>query len=84
MAKNLRAKIPATDTLLICDTNPNATKKFVEEAGTGIHITENPKEVGQKAVSMIFSLIRTPAHCFSDEFYPIYDLSWGLLWFSLF
>jgi hypothetical protein len=33
MAKNLRAKIPETDTLIICDTNPDATKRFVEEAG---------------------------------------------------
>ena len=68
MAKNLRAKIPATDTLLICDTNPNATKKFVEEVGIGTHIAENPKEIGQKAVSPILSLIHTPAHCFPDEF----------------
>ena len=84
MAKNLRAKIQATDTLLICDTNPNATKKFVEEAGKGVHIAENPKEVGQKAVSLIFSLIHRPTHCVFDESYPMYDLSWGLLWFSLF
>jgi hypothetical protein len=62
MAKNLRAKIPETDTLIVCDTNSHATKKFVEEAGiavsstiapgkgTGIHIAEDPKEVAQKAV----------------------------------
>ena len=58
MAKNLRAKIPDTDVLYICDTNSNATKKFMEEVdiaalgkGKGIHIAENPKEVAQKAVS---------------------------------
>jgi 3-hydroxyisobutyrate dehydrogenase len=64
MAKNLRAKIPETDTLIICDTNPKATGKFVEEVGiatsstnspgkgTGIHIAENPREVAQKSVSL--------------------------------
>jgi hypothetical protein len=63
MAKNLRAKIPEADALIICDTNPTATKKFVEEVGiaasstnasgkgTEIHIAENPKEVAQKSVS---------------------------------
>jgi hypothetical protein len=64
MAKNLRAKIPETDTLIICDTNPKATEKFVEEGGiaasstnapgkgTGIHIAENPREVAQKSVRL--------------------------------
>ena len=64
MAKNLRAKIPETDTLIICDANPKVTEKFVEEVGiatsstnapgkgTGIHIAENPKEVAQKSVSL--------------------------------
>ena len=64
MAKNLRAKIPETDTLIICDTNPKATEKFVEEVGiatsstnapgkgTGIHIAKNPREVAQKSVSL--------------------------------
>jgi 3-hydroxyisobutyrate/3-hydroxypropionate dehydrogenase len=64
MAKNLRAKIPEADTLIICDTNPKATEKFVEEVGiatsstnargegTRIHIAENPREVAQKSVSL--------------------------------
>ena len=64
MAKNLRAKIPETDTLIICDTNPKATEKFAEEVGiatsstnapgrrTGIHIAENLREVAQKSVSL--------------------------------
>jgi hypothetical protein len=64
MAKNLRAKIPETDTLIICDTNPKAMEKFVEEVGiatsstnapgkrTGIHIAENPREVARKSVGL--------------------------------
>lgn len=85
MAKNLRAKIPDTDTLIICDTNPSATKKFVEEVGiaasgadapgkgTGIHIADNPKDVAQKAVS-------PPSFptLLADELCSISDLSWGL------
>lgn len=52
MAKNLRAKIPETDELIICDTNANSTKKFVEEGeGKGIRIAENPRELAQKSVS---------------------------------
>jgi len=63
MAKNLRAKIPETDILIICDTNPKVTEKFVEEVGiatsstnapgkgTGIHIAKDPREVAQKSVS---------------------------------
>ena len=64
MAKNLRAKIPETDTLIICDTNTKVTEKFAEEVGiatsstnapgrrTGIHIAENPREVAQKSVGL--------------------------------
>lgn len=67
MAKNLRAKIPETDTLIIYDTNSKATEKFVEEVGiatsstnapgkgTGIHVAEDPREVAQKSVSLSHS-----------------------------
>ena len=95
MAKNLRAKISKTDALIICDTNANATKRFVEEEGmaasntaapekgAGIHIAENPREVAQKAVGLAYSLLFA-CKAFSDEPYSINDLSWGLLMFSLF
>lgn len=32
MAKNIRAKIPATDTLVVRDVNEDAAKRFAEEA----------------------------------------------------
>ena len=63
MAKNLRAKIPATDTLVIYDRNTDATKRFAEEVGiaassagapekgTGIQVAESPREVAEKSVS---------------------------------
>lgn len=66
MAKNLRAKIPAADTLIIRDVNEEATKRFVAEAqeaarssGAGadegrVEIAENAREVAEKSVSMMF------------------------------
>jgi hypothetical protein len=62
MAKNVRAKIPETDSLVIFDTNAATTKRFVEEVGiaasstgapgkgTGIEIARHPREVAEKAV----------------------------------
>ena len=64
MAKNLRAKLPPTDTLYIHDLNTSATKAFTEEVGvaasstgagnkgTGIHIADNPREVAENSVSL--------------------------------
>lgn len=64
MAKNLRAKIPKTDTLVICDTNASTMKKFVEQAamaasstnmpekGSEVQIANRPREVAQTAVSL--------------------------------
>ena len=63
MAKNLRAKIPASDTLIIRDVNPDSTKRFVEESqeiarnsGAGgtevgrVEVAENTLEVAEKSV----------------------------------
>lgn len=64
MAKNLRAKIAETDELIICDTNPASTKKFIEEAqngGKGTHVAENPREVAQRAVSSPSTVLTLPA-----------------------
>ena len=61
MAKNLRAKIPATDTLLIRDVNEEAAKRFVAEIQATAHsptesrveIAQNAREVAEKSVSFI-------------------------------
>lgn len=62
MAKNLRAKIPATDTLIVRDVNEDASKIFVEEAretarsaGAAedtykVEIAGCPREVAEKSV----------------------------------
>ena len=57
MAKNLRAKIPATDKLVICDRNQEATSSFVQEAEAGssgaqeIEVVSTPRKVAEQAVS---------------------------------
>ena len=63
MAKNLRAKIPATDTLVIYDRNAVATTNFVQEVGmtasnvgteskgTGIVVAKSPRGVAENSVS---------------------------------
>lgn len=68
MAKNLRAKIPPTDTLVIHDRNTEATSKFVQEIGMaasspdaegkgmGIEVVNSPRAVAEKAVSAILLL----------------------------
>lgn len=50
MARNLRAKIPAEDTLFVHDVNTAATKQFLEEHPQGVRVAENVREVAEKAV----------------------------------
>ena len=50
MAKNLRAKIPAEDTLFVHDVNTAATQQFLEEHPQGVRVAENVREVAEKAV----------------------------------
>jgi hypothetical protein len=54
MARNLRAKIPAEDTLFVHDVNTAATKKFLEEHPEGVRVADNVREVAEKAVSSCF------------------------------
>lgn len=75
MAKNLRAKIPAADTLIVRDVNEEAVKQFVVEAqeaarnagaGAGadenrVEIAQNAREVAEKSVSVIPCLGRSCA-----------------------
>lgn len=63
MAKNLRAKIPASDTLIVRDVNEDVMKQFVAEAqettqsnGAGandgqVEIAQSAREVAEKSVS---------------------------------
>lgn len=51
MARNLRAKIPKEDSLIVHDVNTKATSNFAKELGPqGIHVAESVREVAEKAV----------------------------------
>ena len=83
MAKNLRAKIPASDSLIIYDRNKDATANFIQEVGIarenstsnnemglmGIEIATSPRAVAEKAVGFLYLAIikRFPY----DEHVPI-------------
>jgi 3-hydroxyisobutyrate dehydrogenase len=61
MAKNLRAKIPRADTLIICDVNKDVLHKFVEEVDTpkrelNVRIAADAREVAEKSDTIITSL----------------------------
>ena len=57
MAKNLRAKIPKSDKLVICDRDTQATDNFVQEVGTGsegdgnVEVVKTPRKVAEQSVS---------------------------------
>ena len=74
MAKNLRAKIPETDELIVCDAVPATTSQFLaEHANTHTQAAGNPREVAEKSVSApTFHLPFLMNLCSID------DLSWGL------
>ncbi len=71
MAKNLRAKIPATDTLVVHDRNTEATTKFLQEVGIaasspdaegkgmGIEVVSSPRAVAEKSVSALLDFLVT-------------------------
>ncbi|KAL1605754.1 hypothetical protein SLS59_003558 [Nothophoma quercina] len=61
MAKNLRAKVPAEDTLFVHDVNTAATQKFLEENPTGVRVAENVREIAEKA-EVIITALPEPQH----------------------
>ena len=83
MAKNLRAKIPASDTLIIHDRNKEATAMFMHEVGIardkptsnnemglmGIEVASSPRAVADRAVRDLSSTIIK--HFPYDEHVPI-------------
>ena len=71
MAKNLRSKIPASDTLIVRDVNQESARRFVDEmrqearnAGAGedawkVEVAESAREVADKSVSVHCLIIFT-------------------------
>ena len=56
MARNLRAKLPSDDTLVVQDVNTAATAKFLEENPDGVRVADTAREVAEKSVGL-FSYI---------------------------
>ena len=65
MARNLRAKIPAEDTLLVWDVNPEASQRVVTEeqqnGATNIKVADGARQIAEEAVqSPLFPLPTFP------------------------
>lgn len=58
MAKNLRTKIPKTDTMVVQDVNPTVTQQFAEEMGN-VEVVQTVREVAELTV------------CRSQKLYPL-------------
>ncbi|PGH18408.1 3-hydroxyisobutyrate dehydrogenase [Helicocarpus griseus UAMH5409] len=57
MAKNLRSKIPQSDTLLICDSNSEVTQQFLKEgSGLKVEVAGGPHELAAESETIITSL----------------------------
>ncbi|EGD98503.1 3-hydroxyisobutyrate dehydrogenase [Trichophyton tonsurans CBS 112818] len=55
MARNLRAKIPASDTLLVCDANPETTARFIAET-ENVKVASGPRELAEQSDTVVTSL----------------------------
>ena len=52
MAKNLRAKLPKSDKLVIHDINTTATEQFAEEhTGQNVEVVKSVRKISEQAVS---------------------------------
>jgi hypothetical protein len=85
MALNLRAKIPASDTLVVRDVNENTMWRFMKETKkcingnmVAVEVATNAREVAEKSVSENYMYAHTPGgqyyHCgyqFSCKHAPV-------------
>ena len=60
MAKNLRAKIPESDTMLIHDVNPAVLEAFQKEVGN-VTIAKNVRQVAENSVGECHMSLAQPA-----------------------
>lgn len=51
MAKNLRAKIPHSSTLIVCELVESRRDAFVSETDGLIKVANSPKEIAEQCVS---------------------------------
>lgn len=74
MAKNIRQKIPANNTLIIYDINVEAMKQFISDYGreSNVWAASSPREVAEHAVRSAASRPVTVIE---------YPADWRLLWY---
>ncbi len=72
MARNLRAKIAESDTMVIHDVNPAVTEKFKQEVGK-VTIAENVREVAETAVCPMLSRTHLNLPLQDETYCSIYD-----------
>ncbi|KAK1061380.1 hypothetical protein LTR12_002014 [Friedmanniomyces endolithicus] len=60
MAKNLRSKIPSSDTMFIHDVNPKVTEEFAKEVGN-VTIAQSVREVAENGQT-VFTVLPEPHH----------------------
>ena len=53
MAKNLRAKMPTTSKMLLCELSQERRDQFVAETVGLIEVAANPREVAECSVSQL-------------------------------
>lgn len=53
MANNLRAKLPASATLVVCEINTERLDRWLEQAPGPVSVAATPKAVAEQSVSQI-------------------------------
>lgn len=69
MAKNLRAKLPVDDQLIVFDVNKNASSQLMNEGGEGVRVADSVREVAEKAVRYT-PFPSAPVSSMMSMFYP--------------
>ena len=79
MARNMQAKLPATDTLYVHDIDASASKRFIEEVaggkGAAVKVAECVREATEPSVSLQPSLVPN-YNSFVMSLFQFNDLSW--------
>jgi 3-hydroxyisobutyrate dehydrogenase len=87
MARNLQAKLPASDTLRVYDINGQTLERFVNEtkalsSGASVQVADTVRDAAENSVGLLFVLLCAPSlfHLYSNYVMSLSmnDLSWGL------
>jgi len=67
MAKNLRAKLPAADKLVIHDVDPRVLETFAQGAGSNTHIVNDARQVAEESVCPLPTLSSPYDSCLLND-----------------